>query len=83
MPADAVTSSGSGLDPDISPVYAELQVHRVAVKNDLPVARVEKLVADHTEGRTLGFMGELRVNVLERNVALKDLVARARQSTIL
>lgn len=76
VPADAVTSSGSGLDPAISPAYAELQAHRVAAKNGLPVARVEKLVKDHTEGRTLGFMGEPRVNVLELNIALKDLVAK-------
>lgn len=76
VPADAVTSSGSGLDPDISPAYAELQVHRIAEKNGLPVARVEKLVEDHTQGRTLGFMGEPRVNVLELNVALKDLAAK-------
>ncbi|MGW3292293.1 potassium-transporting ATPase subunit C [Streptomyces sp. NPDC001002] len=76
VPADAVTSSGSGLDPDISPAYAELQVHRIAEKNDLPVAQVEKLVKDHTEGRTLGFMGEPRVNVLELNIALKDLVTK-------
>ncbi|MER5794878.1 potassium-transporting ATPase subunit C [Streptomyces sp. NPDC001980] len=73
VPADAVTSSGSGLDPDISPAYAELQVHRVADKNGLSVAQVEKLVKDHTTGRTLGFIGEPRVNVLELNIALKDL----------
>ncbi|MEU1159963.1 potassium-transporting ATPase subunit C [Streptomyces sp. NPDC005921] len=73
VPADAVTSSGSGLDPDISPAYAELQVHRVAAKNDLSVAQVEKLVKDHTSGRTLGFVGEPRVNVLELNIALKEL----------
>ncbi|GHH74758.1 potassium-transporting ATPase KdpC subunit [Streptomyces sulfonofaciens] len=73
VPADAVTSSGSGLDPDISPQYAQLQVHRIAERNHLPVARVEKLVADHTEGRQLGFMGEPRVNVLELNIALQDL----------
>ncbi|KPI11589.1 Potassium-transporting ATPase C chain [Actinobacteria bacterium OK074] len=73
VPADAVTSSGSGLDPDISPAYAELQVHRVAERNGLSVARVEKLVKDHTEGRTLGFIGEPRVNVLELNVALGEL----------
>lgn len=74
VPADAVTSSGSGLDPDISPAYAELQVHRIAERNDLSVAQVDKLVADHTEGRTLGFIGEPRVNVLELNIALKELV---------
>lgn len=77
VPADAVTSSGSGLDPDISPRYAEIQVHRVAQLNGLPVARVETLVEDHTEGRTLGFVGEPRVNVLELNIALKDLVAKS------
>lgn len=55
VPADAVTSSGSGLDPDISP--AELQVHRVAERNGLSVAQVENLVRSHAEGRTLGFIG--------------------------
>ncbi|MGW2563233.1 potassium-transporting ATPase subunit C [Streptomyces sp. NPDC001514] len=73
VPADAVTSSGSGLDPHISPEYAKLQVHRVAEKNNLDVEQVEKLVADHTDGRILGFMGEPRVNVLELNIALKEL----------
>ena len=76
VPADAVTSSASGLDPNISPQYAEIQVHRIAEKNGLPVTQVEKLVQDHTEGRTLGFMGEPRLNVLELNIALKDLVAK-------
>ncbi|MFD8513676.1 potassium-transporting ATPase subunit C [Streptomyces antimycoticus] len=76
VPADAVTSSGSGLDPDISPRYAEIQVHRVAERNGLSVTQVEKLVEDKTEGRVIGFIGEPRVNVLELNIALKALVAR-------
>ncbi|ARF57868.1 potassium-transporting ATPase subunit C [Streptomyces gilvosporeus] len=74
VPADAVTSSGSGLDPDISPEYARLQADRIAKENGLPAATVRKLVADHISGRALGFMGEPRVNVLELNIALKDLV---------
>ncbi|MDX3340379.1 potassium-transporting ATPase subunit C [Streptomyces sp. ME02-6979.5a] len=73
VPADAVTSSGSGLDPDISPAYAKLQVHRVAERNGLGVQEVEALVADHTTGRLLGFLGEPRVNVLELNTALRSL----------
>ncbi|MCX5599012.1 potassium-transporting ATPase subunit C [Streptomyces phaeochromogenes] len=77
VPADAVTSSGSGLDPAISPQYAGIQVHRVAEKNDLPVAEVQKLVDDHTDGRTLGFIGEPTVNVLQLNIALKELVAKS------
>ncbi|MDQ1073774.1 potassium-transporting ATPase subunit C [Streptomyces canus] len=77
VPADAVTSSGSGLDPDISPAYADLQVHRIAEKNGLSVAQVHKLVDEHTDGRILGFMGEPTVNVLELNIALKELVARS------
>ncbi|MFE9810912.1 potassium-transporting ATPase subunit C [Streptomyces sp. NPDC005227] len=76
VPAEAVTSSGSGLDPDISPDYADLQIHRVAEKNRLPVAQVRKLVDEHTDGRTLGFVGEPRVNVLELNIALGELVAK-------
>lgn len=74
VPADAVTSSGSGLDPAISPAYAQLQVRRVAERNHLPVAQVEKLVEQHTDGRILGFVGEPRVNVLQLNIALKQLV---------
>ncbi|MGC0427466.1 K+-transporting ATPase KdpC subunit [Streptomyces sp. SAI-195] len=77
MPADAVTSSGSGLDPDISPRCADLQVHRVAERNGLPAERVQRLVDEHTASRTLGFIGEPRVNVLELNIALRALVAPA------
>jgi K+-transporting ATPase ATPase C chain len=75
VPADAVTSSGSGLDPHISPQYAALQVHRVADRNELAVAEVQRLVEENTEGRTFGFVGEPRVNVLHLNVALKELLA--------
>ncbi|MFC5253480.1 potassium-transporting ATPase subunit KdpC [Streptomyces nigrescens] len=74
VPADAVTSSGSGLDPDISPAYAQLQAATVARRNHLPAGTVDKLVKEHTDGRTLGFLGEPRVNVLELNIALKELV---------
>ncbi|GAA4127236.1 potassium-transporting ATPase subunit C [Streptomyces tunisiensis] len=77
VPPDAVTSSGSGLDPDISPRYADLQVHRVAERNGLSTAQVRKLVEEHTEGRTLGFIGEPRVNVLELNIALKEPTAKS------
>ncbi|GAA2329866.1 potassium-transporting ATPase subunit C [Streptomyces kunmingensis] len=77
IPADAVTSSASGLDPQISPAYAELQIHRVAEKNHLSVERVHQLVDDHTDGRILGFMGEPGVNVLELNVALRQLTDKS------
>jgi len=77
VPADAVTSSGSGLDPDISPAYADIQVHRIAEKNGVSVAQVQKLVDEHTDGRTLGFIGEPTVNVLELNIALKSLVTKS------
>ncbi|MEV6167532.1 potassium-transporting ATPase subunit C [Streptomyces sp. NPDC051954] len=77
VPADAVTSSGSGLDPDISPQYADIQVHRIAEQNGLSVNQVQKLVDENSTGRTLGFIGEPRVNVLELNIALKELVAKS------
>lgn len=73
VPADAVTASGSGLDPHVSPAYAELQVARVAGARDLDPADVRALVEDATEGRTLGVLGEVRVNVVEVNAALAML----------
>ncbi|MCL6738502.1 potassium-transporting ATPase subunit KdpC [Streptomyces neyagawaensis] len=73
VPADAVTGSASAIDPDISPEYADIQVKRVAEANALPVPQVQKLVADHTSGRTFGFLDQPRVNVLELNIALKEL----------
>ncbi|QLE74371.1 potassium-transporting ATPase subunit KdpC [Streptomyces rectiverticillatus] len=76
VPVDALTSSASGLDPDISPAYARLQAKRVAEANGLPAGKVEKLVEDHVDGRILGFMGEERVNVLKLNIALQELAKK-------
>jgi K+-transporting ATPase ATPase C chain len=70
IPADLVTASGSGLDPDISPASAEAQAARIAKARGVPVDQVRNLIASHTQGRDLGFMGDPRVNVLEINLAL-------------
>lgn len=70
VPADAVTASASGLDPDVSPAYAALQVPRVARERGLPEADVRRLVAAATRGRDLGFLGEPRVNVVTLNASL-------------
>ena len=70
VPADAVTASGSGLDPDISVAYANLQAPRIARERGLTLDRVHELIGAHTDGRALGFMGEPGVNVLELNLAL-------------
>jgi K+-transporting ATPase ATPase C chain len=70
IPVDAVTASGSGIDPDISKAYAELQAPRIAAVRHLSLATVKGLIDDHVDGRSLGFLGEPGVNVLELNLAL-------------
>jgi K+-transporting ATPase ATPase C chain len=72
IPVDAVTTSASGIDPDISPAYAKLQAARVAEVRGLPLDRVQELIDDATDGRSLGFLGEPGVNVLELNLALDE-----------
>lgn len=73
VPADAVTASSSGLDPHISPAYAEIQITRVADARGLPVAQVRELVRQYEQGRDLGYLGEPTVNVLRLNTALDEM----------
>lgn len=76
IPVDAVTTSGSGLDPHISPAFAERQIQRIADARGVAPARVRAVIAGATQGPTLGFLGQPRVNVLQANLAL-DARARA------
>jgi K+-transporting ATPase ATPase C chain len=78
IPPDAVTSSGSGLDPDISPANAAIQIDRVAATRHLPVSTVQNLVSKFTQGRNIGFLGEPRVDVLTLNIALNNLPGQAK-----
>jgi K+-transporting ATPase ATPase C chain len=73
VPADAVTASGSGLDPHISPEYAQIQIDRIAEARNLPVEQVRDLVTANTQGRDLGYLGAPTVNVLQLNLALEKL----------
>ena len=73
LPTDAVTRSASGLDPEISPANADLQVYRVAKARSIGIEQVRQLITQNTQGRTLGLLGEPRVNVLRLNIALDAL----------
>lgn len=81
LPADAVTTSGSGLDPDVSPAFAEIQVARIAGARGLPAESVKRIIAEGTTGRTFGILGEPRVNVLAVNLALDAAAPKAEPGT--
>ena len=76
IPVDAVTTSASGIDPDISQAYAALQSHRIAAVRHLPLSTVQSLISENTDGRRLGFFGEPGVNVLKLNLALDKETGR-------
>lgn len=80
IPADAVTTSGSGLDPHVSPDNARRQAARIAAARGVAPAEVERVISGHVEGPTLGFLGQARVNVLEANLALDAAFAPAQPS---
>jgi K+-transporting ATPase ATPase C chain len=77
IPDDAITASGSGLDPDISPAYADLQADRIAKARGASPDAVRKLISDHVEGSFLGFIGQPHVNVLMTNRALDEAISKA------
>ncbi|NMO04132.1 potassium-transporting ATPase subunit C [Gordonia sp. TBRC 11910] len=78
VPADAVTGSGSGLDPDISVAYAQLQIARISRNSGLPTTKVRQIIDDNTAGRQWGFLGQARVNVADVNLALGHTVGVCR-----
>src|ERR1700691_5261763 len=79
VPVDLVTTSGSGLDPDITPAAAQVQIHRVSSERKIPEAEVARLVVENSQNRQWGFLGEPRLNVLELNIALDARYGRMRE----